>query len=145
MTIKYVLSADHYMMYSVAHDPVSIWDLINWWEQVNRDLCVGDQDRYVQLVDFRNVHSVHVNHVELDNFISRVRARPERLPARSAVWANRDTVNKIRHFREQSRHGLTQQILAFTDLDVACHWLGAKDYHVRQADVLFDNESVVLS
>jgi len=37
--IRYAFSAEHHLMYGVAHDPRNIWDLVNWWVHVNRDLC----------------------------------------------------------------------------------------------------------
>lgn len=135
---KYVLSADHQVMYRVVHEPPTICDLINWWSHVNGDVCIQATEEYVQLIDFRQVDAVHVNEVESRNFLSRVSQRPQFLPRRSAIWCNREMIDAISGWWELPTFGLPNEIMAFTSLDVACCWVGATREQVRMAKALFE-------
>ena len=145
MTIKYVFSTDHYVMYSVAHDPLTLWDLINWWGRVNTDHCISDSNAYVQLIDLRNVQSMLVSDIEFGNFLTRVSERPQVLPVRTAVLVKRETIDEICRFWELPTFGLKQQMVAFTDLLTACNWLGVRDQNARGARALLEGNSVVLT
>ena len=125
-------------MYSVVHGPPTICDLINWWGHVNGDVCIQATEEYVQLIDFRQVHAVHINAVESRNFLSRVRERPQVLPRRSAIWCKREMINVIAFWWELPTFGLPNEIMAFTSLDVACFWVGATRQQARMAKTLFE-------
>ena len=149
MAIKYVFSGDRFVMFSVVHDPLTICDLINWWARVKTDLEVLKIDQYVQLVDFHNVSSMQVSRIELRNFLSRVSDQARFLPRQSAIWTRHDAHRQLRDFGQRigtrltREVGITQEVLTFVDLDIACHWLGADDYHVRQADSLFMDAEIL--
>ena len=135
---RYVLSADHQVMYSVVHEPLTICDLINWWAHVNEDVCIQATEEYVQLIDLRQVDAVHVNAAEIRNFLSRVSERPQFLPRRSAIWCKRGMIDVISSWWELPTFGLTNEIMAFTSLDLACLWVGTTRQQVRMAKTLFE-------
>lgn len=149
MAIKYVFSADRFVMFSVVHDPLTICDLINWWARVKTDLEVLEIDRYVQLVDVRHINTIQVSRIELRNFLTRVSKQARLLPRRSAIWTRHDEYRRLRDFGQRigtrltREVGITQEVLTFVDLDIGCHWLGANDYHVRQADSLFIDTEIL--
>jgi hypothetical protein len=134
--IKYVLSADHQVMYSVVHGPPTICDLIHWWADVNQDLCIQATEEYVHLIDARALHAVNFNEVECRNFLLRVSERPGRLPRRSAIWCQREMIDSICRFWQLPTLGLRNEIMAFTDLDIACFWIGATSQQTQMANEL---------
>ena len=136
--IKYVFGDDHRVMYSVVHDRLTIWSIVNWWDQVKTDRCVDADEPYVQLIKLHPTSTIEINRVEICNFLSRISKQSQLLPRRSAIWCDRGMIGAFSDIFKPSSSESLSEIMAFHSLEVACFWLGATSEQVGLAKTLFE-------